>query len=332
MPELSVIMPVYNGAAYLRAAIDSILVQTFTDYEFIIVDDGSSDESAAIVESYADARIRLLRNSTNLGVVGALNRGLEVVRAPLIARMDCDDVSRPERFAKQLAFLRARPEVGVCGTWLESIGERRGYIWRFPITPEQARCTLLFETALAHPSVIMRRELLERFDLSYSLAYEHAEDYGLWLQLSRRCALANLPEVLVYYRKHPAQTGIRQRVGLRAAASRIRQEQLAALGIVPTPEQAELHDTIGTMQFESSPDFVAQVDSWLLQIRSANRQAQVYDPQVLDQILGQRWYRICRWSARLGFWSFRAFWRSPLSAYAGAGALELLRFGVRALL
>src|SRR6266540_3032517 len=176
MPQVTIIMPMYNGEVYLREAIDSILDQTLTDFEFLILNDGSSDRSPDVVRSYADPRIRLVENEAQMGLVYTLDRGLDLARGTFIARMDCDDCSLPDLLARQVAFLNDHPEVGVCGAWMEAIGARAGYIWRYPTDPERIRCSLLFESALAHPSVMMRRDLLERFELRYSMAYQHAED------------------------------------------------------------------------------------------------------------------------------------------------------------
>src|SRR5437868_2907435 len=127
-------MTVYNSEEYLREAIESILGQTFTDFEFIIIDDGSTDRSADIVNSYSDTRIRFLSNSSNLGLVASLNEGIERARGEYIARMDCDDVSLPERLAKQVTFMDSRPELAASGTWAKEIDEEGNVIGNRCIT------------------------------------------------------------------------------------------------------------------------------------------------------------------------------------------------------
>lgn len=329
MSLVTVIMPVYNGEAYVREAIDSILGQTFGDFELLAIDDGSGDRSAEIIGSYTDPRIRLVRNEVNLGVVQTLNRGLDLARGTFIARMDCDDRSLPERFARQIAFLSTHPEVGVCGTWMESIGDRTGYVWRYPTDPERIRCSLVFESVLAHPSVMMRRELIERLGLRYSLAYKHAEDYGLWVDAAEHFALANLPEVLVQYRKHGEQTGLKQHKGLSASAARIRQEQLERLRVSPTAEEIELHEAISLSQFQPTREFIMRAELWLLKLRAANQNARVYPDAAFSAVLGWRWYWVCRLSTGLGLWAWRAFRRSPLSWAAGVGWWPELKFVLR---
>jgi len=332
MPHVTVIMPVYNGEAYVREAIDSILGQTFSDFELLIINDGSSDHSAAIVRSYQDARIRLIENPTNLGLVPTLNRGLQLARGMFIARMDGDDRSLPQRFARQLAFLRAHPNVGICGAWMEAIGDRVGYVWRYPTEHEHIRASLLFESVLAHPSVMMRRESLERHGLRYSMTYQHAEDYGLWFESAQRFALANLPEVLVQYRKHAQQTvQIQQQVRL-AAASCIRREQIARLGLQPTPDEIALHEAISTSQFQPAREFIARAGDWLQKLQAANQRTGVYAEPAFSMVLGQRWYWVCRLSTSLGLWSWRAFRRLPLSKVVEISWQQQLKFGVRCVL
>ena len=332
MPLVTVIMPVYNGEAYIREAIDSILSQTFGDFELLILNDGSSDRSAAIVKSYQDPRIRLIENPTNLGLIPTLNRGLQLARGMFIARMDCDDRSLPQRFVRQLEFLRAHPNVGICGAWMEAIGEREGYIWRYPIEPERIRASLLFESVLAHPSVMMRRELLERHGLCYSVTYQDAEDYGLWFEAAQHFALANLSEVLVQYRKHPQQTvQIQQQVRL-AAASCVRREQIERLGLQPTPDEIALHEAISTSQFQPTREFITYADDWLQKLQAANQRTEVYTEPVFSMVLGQRWYWVCRLSTSLGLWSWWTFRRSSLSRTASVGWWQELKFVLRCLL
>jgi glycosyltransferase involved in cell wall biosynthesis len=135
-PYVTVLMPVYNTEMYLKEAIDSILNQTFRDFEFIVINDGSTDSTSDIIESYSDPRIIYLQNEKNLGVATSLNKGLSIAKGTYIARMDGDDVSRCDRLEKQVAFMDANPEIGVCGTWLETIGDRNE-VWSPPRNHDQ---------------------------------------------------------------------------------------------------------------------------------------------------------------------------------------------------
>jgi hypothetical protein len=205
-PLVSVIMPVYNGEKYLREAIESILDQTFTNFEFIIIDDGSTDGSLKIIKYFSgqDTRVRLIINKTNLGVAARLNQGIVASRGEYIARMDADDISLPRRFESQLAFLDSHPQVGVLGTAayiIDQYGKINGSV-RFPSNHLLLLWHLcFFENPIIHPSVIMRRNLINQMSV-YNLDVSNAEDLNLWCRLSSKTRLANLPDIYFCLRKH----------------------------------------------------------------------------------------------------------------------------------
>jgi len=202
-PTVSILMPVYNGDRYLRAAVDSILAQTMTDFELIVIDDASSDGSQTILNSYADPRLRVIRHSRNKGIVEALNNGLSQVRGRYIARMDADDISYPCRLEKQVAFLEKHPEIGVVGSWIQGFGDvRRQYIHRYPVSDKEIQASLLFESPFAHPSVMIRRAIMENLERPYSSEFPYVEDWELWSRLSKSGGGANIPTPLIQYRIH----------------------------------------------------------------------------------------------------------------------------------
>ena len=205
-PRVSVLMPVYNGERYLREAVESILDQTFADFEFIIVDDGSTDNTWRILQSYAarEPRIVLVRNEINVGVAGSLNKGLGLARGEYIARMDADDVSLPERLAAQVAFLDEHSPVGVVGCAVQMIDSYGSpmYVQHFPTTHGPLLWALCFYTPLAHPTVVFRRPVVERVG-GYNDVLLANQDRDLWQRLSSVTRLANLPDVYLLYRLHP---------------------------------------------------------------------------------------------------------------------------------
>lgn len=212
-PAISVAMSVYDNAPYLRAAIDSILAQTFADFEFLIVNDGSSDGSAEIIDAYAaaDSRVRAIHQE-NRGLVPSLNRLLAEARAPLIARMDGDDVCLPERFARQVAFLEANPDYGVVGCWAQDIDEEgrfgNGIGGDQPTTHEGFLDALLGKPLMCHPSAMLRAEVVRGVG-GYRALYRHCEDYDLWLRLCEVTRLCSLPERLILYRYSDSQVSTR---------------------------------------------------------------------------------------------------------------------------
>ncbi len=206
-PELSVIMPVYNCSAYLREAIDSILNQTFTAFEFIIINDGSTDESEAVILSYHDRRIVYVKNDGNRGLVYTLNLGLEMAKGKLIARMDGDDISVPERFEKQISYMKMQPNVSVLAGFIEMINEKGqplGY-WkedRENVNYEQILEFMPGNNCIAHPSIMARAGVLKTF--KYRAEQSQSEDYDLWLRLlSAGEVIHKLSTTLVLYRILP---------------------------------------------------------------------------------------------------------------------------------
>ena len=162
MPMISVIMPVYNGEKYLCEAIDSILNQTYTDFEFIILNDGSTDKTEEIILSYDDPRIVYVKNETNLQIVKTLNKGIALAKGKYIARMDADDISLPERFEKQLKFMEQYPSIDVCGTWMRIIDKPK-QVWTYPEKHEEIKAQLLFNTPLSHPTLIIKKSFFNDF-------------------------------------------------------------------------------------------------------------------------------------------------------------------------
>lgn len=196
-------MPVYNCELYVEEAVNSILNQSYTDFEFLIIDDASTDKTIAILKKYEDSRIQLILKPKNTGYTNSLNYGLQIAKGKYIARMDGDDISLPERFAKQLAFLDANPEVVVCGTYYKIIGNDKTI--HIPENNQDIKLGLLHGNCLAHPSVMIRKKVLEDFSIVYDTTREPAEDYALWVQLLAMGKLHNLPEVLLQYRLHHTQ-------------------------------------------------------------------------------------------------------------------------------
>jgi len=203
-PLVSVILSVYNGAPYLKEAIDSILDQTFTDFEFIIVDDGSTDETPKILDEFTDVRIIRLENTKNLGLVRSLNSALDIAKGELIARMDADDISLPERFAKQVAFLEKHSQIGVLGTAISQVDKRgrRISVLVPPIHHEIILWQMLFGCPIFHPTVMMRRKVLTTIGY-YDVNFTHIEDIDLWSRLLLNgTRFANLSEALHIRRLH----------------------------------------------------------------------------------------------------------------------------------
>ena len=208
-PRVSILLPVYNGELFVREAIASILAQTFQTYELIVIDDGSTDNSAVIVVEYqkADDRVQLYRQPNNQGLIATLNHGLQLVRGDYLARMDADDLSLPDRLTQQVHALDEDPTLVIIGSAYELIGPKGDFkrIDRFPVHDTSIRWQLLFNSSFAHSSVMVRMDALRRNGLGYNPQSVHAEDYDLWSRLLGYGKGANIEIPLIKRRQHPSQ-------------------------------------------------------------------------------------------------------------------------------
>ena len=203
MPKISVVMAVHNGERYMQQAIESILAQTFSDFEYIIVDDGSSDQTLGILQEYAqrDQRILILQNSNNQGLTKSLNKGIRASQGEYIARMDADDISHPDRFKLQIAFLNANPNAGLVGSWYIKIDERGKELWRkeLPVDEKQLRAQLIRSNPLPHASLLLRRQALEKVGL-YDESWKVSQDYELLFRMSWKWNMGVVPAFLLFSR------------------------------------------------------------------------------------------------------------------------------------
>lgn len=204
MPEISVILPVYNTLeTFLREAVESILNQSFSDFELIIINDGSSNNAEDVIKSYADKRIIYIRNEENLGIIKALNNALKIAKGKYIARMDSDDVSYTERFALQHKFMEENPDYGVCGSNILITQSGSCKVSEYYSEHEKIKYAMLFfGSHLCHPTVFIRKSILDKYKFFYNEKDTFAEDYGLWLNLLDKVKFYNLKEILLRYRVH----------------------------------------------------------------------------------------------------------------------------------
>jgi len=324
-PRVTVLMPLYNGEKFLREAIASILGQTFADFELLIVDDGSTDSSAEIVTDFRDGRIQFVRNTANLGIEASLNLGLEMARGEFIARMDCDDISLPLRLKKQVEFLTAHPEVAACGTWLKTFGKCSAE-WRFPLEHDEIMARMIFQNSLPHAPVMLRKGVLRCNRLNYRADFPGAEDYDLWTRLMTRARLANLPEVLYYYRQYDQQVTRSRSAPKTASANRVRKAVLEGLGIEMSDDEFQLHCKIAL----NLPGYsLSQAEVWLEKIEQVNGRSNFFEPEALRKVLGRIWFVCCSRAAHSGLKTWGAYWAAPLSGFATLGVMEKLKFFIK---
>lgn len=240
MPKISVLMTAYNSQEYIAEAIESILNQTFTDFEFIIINDGSRDSTADIIAEYAknDKRIKFIDNKKNQGLISVLNQGLDLCTGEYIARMDSDDIAINNRLDAQVQYMDKNPMVGVVGCWVEKFGKKiKTEIRKFP-----SRATMLDilvkGTPVSHPGAMIRRCVLIDNDIRYNKNYLHAEDYHFWMQIIKVAEIHNLPMVLLKYRWHDMNISVVSKSIQLKNSEKIRSEIISALTFEPDVAKA----------------------------------------------------------------------------------------------
>lgn len=249
-PLVTVLLAVHDGERYVRAAVASALGQTLRDLELLVVDDASSDQTAAILSGIGDPRLRVIRNDDRLGLAASLNRGLDESRGTWIARLDADDVALPRRLEVQLARLRAEPRLDVLGSAVLEVDDanRLGHLHRMPAAPDDVRWALLFSSPFFHPSVLFSRELLDRGGLRYDTTFEESEDYDLWARALETGTGANVEEPLLLYRVHGAQASRRRRDVQRACQLRVALRLIGALAPGLSASEGQLAWSVGVAE------------------------------------------------------------------------------------
>lgn len=287
-PIVTVLMPVYNAAPYLLAAVNSVLAGSFADFELLAIDDGSTDESLKILTGISDPRLRVIQNPRNQGVIATLNRGLDLARGKYIARMDADDISMPDRLCAQVAFMDANPEIGMSGTWLRTFGASES-TERPPTSASEIHMQLIAFNPICHPSVILRRELFEAHGLRYSSDARHAEDLSLWMRASNYFRIANIPIIGLRYRVHANQVSKRFEGEQQQTLARLQRGQLLALVADATEEEIQLHLKAVDLGKPLTHEELLAIGEWLRRLEDANQCVKRYEAKVFHSFIVQRW-------------------------------------------
>ena len=288
---ISVVSAVYNQEKYIEAAIRSVLRQTFKDFEYILIDDGSTDNSVALIRSFKDSRIRLIQNDANLKLPASLNRGFALARGKYIVRFDTDDICMPRRFAEQVKFMENNPQVDVCGSWIRYFGERLPYRAKLPAAADVNRCLLLFVPTVAHSAIILRHAKVLDLGIKYSENYMHAEDYELWLRHSLTIKVCNIKKTLVHYRVHRKQVTQKHLRESDASKKRAQREFFANHGWHLTDVESETHLQLSTCRFNYHPHLIGRFSGWVETLSAWNRRKKLYPVELFDQVLVDRWLR-----------------------------------------
>lgn len=324
-------MPVYNAAAHLREAIDSILGQTYADFEFLIINDGSTDDSHQIIISYTDARINYVINKTNLKLIATLNKGIELAKGEYIVRMDADDISLPNRIEKLVAVMDANPAVGVCGSWFEIFGSK-SKLTKYCAANDDIKIRMLFQCHFCHPAVVIRKSVLQQFNLRFNYDFIHAEDYELWIQVSKHAQLANVPQVLLKYRVHENSVSSKYQAQQWQNTLRIIKIAFQQLGVDVNDEEIAAYQKLAYASFNCTQGELEILQNLIGRMLEANRLTKYVHQGVLGQYLAQKWGHMLFNAPVKGSVMRKLYFCAALNAYMPVGLLNRVKVFVKSII
>ncbi|MFD0940101.1 glycosyltransferase family 2 protein [Pedobacter boryungensis] len=287
--EVTVLMPVFNSELYLRNSISSILNQSFTNFELIIINDGSTDESDNIIRSFNDSRINYVNNPSNKGIVAVLNEGLNLSNGKYIARMDADDIATPHRLKIQLQFLKANPEYKLCGTYalkMNEYGEKSSKI-RPPKQYANIKVSQLFKNSFIHPSVMADASIIKSF--GYKEEYKYAEDYFLFSEIIMHHKAINIADIGLYYRVHNESISATRISEMSLSERKTMQYLLSFLFDEVTEKRLIIHHSLLRPE-QNDGVSIDQIEQHLLAIKQANQSKNIYVKNVLEKRLQKEWF------------------------------------------
>lgn len=328
-PLVSVNMAVYNGEKYIAEAIESVLDQTYKNFELIIANDGSTDETVSIVKRYQDERIRLINNSKNSGLANIRNLALKYSKGKYIAILDSDDIALPNRLEEQVAFMEAHPDFGLLGSWYQCIdaeGRILNKTEKYPASWEDIPAILLFHNYFGQSAVMLRKSCIE--DILYRPEFPPAEDYDLWARISQRCKVWNLQKVLIHYRIHQSSTS-RDHNLVFVKEKEIIINQLKNLEIEPTEDELKLHKLI---HFQSRANQAYFIHKWFVKLQQANERVIVYDQIAFTHVLTNFYLKLIQKLVDHNLQLFKAVATSPLPILASLSRKEKVLFIIKCLL
>lgn len=310
-PYVSVIMPVYNAGPYLQEAIGSILGQTYSDFELIVVDDGSTDDSASIIHEFKDPRIIFHQLPQNKGNRYAANFALDQVRGKYVVRMDADDISVPDRIALQVEFMDQHPEIGFGGGHLELFGAESA-IWKYPLTKDELTCAFLFGTPVPQGVSIVRTKIIMDNAIRYQLSGEsYAEDIDFFFRLSKHTSFANIDKVLLKYRRHPSNITSTLKGDGIALNQPVFHSIFAYYGMSVTDEEIAAHLWLNSRFTKNiTPEQVHVVFAWKEKLLKWNSENKKFPEPYFSELLQSKWDRLYYLLARRNYPLVKAFMKA----------------------
>ncbi|MDR6761453.1 glycosyltransferase involved in cell wall biosynthesis [Flavobacterium sp. 2755] len=293
-PEISVIIPVFNAASFLHESIESILNQTFSDFELIILNDKSTDESLEIIKKFQakDNRIIIIDKEQNVGPANLRNEGINAAKGTYIALMDADDIALPTRFEKQIEVLKNNSEIGVCGTWFTFFGSKKDKIIKHNTNPDAIKVSFLHSCNIGNPTVMFKKEVLG--DLKFDNDYVPVEDYDLWSRLLAKTNFYNIPESLLNYRQHNNNISKTKIDNVNRSVKRVKVNQLAALEIDPANPKIDFYLNAVSFKKGLSPEEIIETINASKFLLSQNEKLGYFNPEIFQKHITKNLIRIIR--------------------------------------
>lgn len=340
-PFITVAMPAYNAEKYIEQAIRSILRQTFREFILMIINDGSTDKTEAIVMSFKDPRIQYIRNDENIGLVRTLNRSIELTRTEYYARMDADDIAMDDRLQTQFDFMNSNRNVDVCGgsfEILENGVKRKSNVW---LKDDEIKAGLLFDCHICHPTVMIRTSLLKgngfRFGVpfSYDDAFGHKilelEDFALWHKLKSVATFRNLEQILITYRREGQNLSSQKADLILERKKKFFSFYLNELRLVPSAQDLMLHISPGNFRLSGNKADIKSFRKHLNAIAAANKKQQIYPEEAMTIVIAEKWKQLFYHVVPNGFNYVFYYWKQS-GMIPASQLLYFLKFSIKKLI
>lgn len=300
MCMVSVIMSVYNSEKYLKESIESILNQTYKDIEFIIINDGSEDNSLKIINSYNDKRIKIVNNYRNIGLISSLNKGIDIAKGKYIARMDSDDISAPNRLDIQVRYLERHEEISMVSSGVIMFSNRFPFIKKIisvEKSNEELKCELIFKNRIFHPTVMFRKSVIISNNYKYNKSFEMCEDFGLWQLLSFHNKISVINDCLLKYRmeSNSITSNSRKYIGeFYDYMKNVYNQGLNLIGIKFSDKELDIHTEISMCSYLKSYNYsIVEKEAWLKKLYYFNKKKKVLNINLFKNIICSFFYNNC---------------------------------------
>ena len=332
-PLVTVLMPVYNAEKFLSEAIESILHQTFSDFEFLIINDGSTDNSLDIIKSYDDSRIRVVENDKNIKLIATLNKGFDLAKGAYICRMDADDISILSRLEKQTAVMLQNTDIIACGSWIENFDDTYNKsITKYEEQHDDIRIRTLYQNHICHASTLLNKSLIDKYNIRFDSNFIHSEDYYFFVRLSELGMLYNIQEPLLRVRKHSNNVSVLNTKAQNENSINVINYQLNKIGIDASNIDYNLYFRFFYASFDFNKEEIEIIENIIFYIIEANQKSNYLSNKKLTDFLCEKWYHLCFNATTDGMWIYEKFEKSKLSKYYKINKYKKVRLLIKSII